>query len=65
MPSREREQRKSAEAQIARMSARSTATWRKTSFELQPWYAGAARKISAARKPADMHEVPEAPLAPD
>ena len=40
---------------------------RKQNFETEPWYAEAARKISAARKSSEqaLVEVPAAALAPE
>ena len=38
---------------------------RKLSFDTQSWYAEAARKMSAARKPAELPKISAAPLVPD
>ena len=41
---------------------------RKLRFDTQPWYAEVARKMSAARKPAELPKLPKisaAPLVPD
>jgi len=38
---------------------------RKLRFDTQPWYAEVARKMSAARKPAELPKISAAPLVPD
>jgi hypothetical protein len=65
MPSRNRVQQKTAKGQTATRPAGSKPRVRKLSFEKEPWYAEAARKMSASRKAAELQEVPAAPLAPD
>lgn len=60
MPSRERGQQKLAKAQAAPRLVSSTPKRRKASFEMQLWYAEAARKISITRQAAALEEVPPA-----
>jgi hypothetical protein len=55
---------KATKAQTVKRPA-SKPKMRKANFENQPWYAAAARTLSAARKPDDLRQVPNAPLVPD
>jgi hypothetical protein len=54
MPGRDR-RRQTTKDQAVRGRVSSHPKRRKLSFEAEPWYAEAARKLSAAKKPADMH----------
>jgi hypothetical protein len=52
MPARDRRRLKSA---AARARAGSKSKRRNVNFQNEPWYAEAARKLSAAKKPAELH----------
>jgi hypothetical protein len=53
MPSRDRKREKGTNYQTSIKRVTDQPKRRKSSFETEPWYAEAARKLSAAKKSAD------------